>query len=465
MTIERMLNPEFYQGLLLQARDWALVNIFVAENFFALALQVLALVLARAAGEVAGRMIRKVIQDRLPDLSGGRLFYISSLVSKTVRLIPFLLSIFLLWISIKVFDNLTLKFFLLTLVLNLSMAWAVIQVATSVIGDSFWRRVLAVFAWLCAALNIIGLLDETIQLLEGIGFSIGTVHLNLLSVIKASVLLIVLYKAIQWVSSHLEKSLEAFSQITPSSRLMITKTINVTLFFLATLMALNSMGIDLTALAVFSGAIGVGVGFGLQKVVANFISGLILLSDKSVKPGDVIEIDAVYGWVKQMGGRCVSVITQDQKEYLIPNEDLITRQVVNWSYSSKQIRVKADVGVSYKADIHRAIAVITEAAGKVERVLGYPAPKCILTGFGDSSVDLQIRFWIKDPQNGVANVRSEVLLEVWDTLKAHDIEIPFPQRDVHLKLPQGVSATASVGAGGKGGEAPEGEEGGNGEGN
>jgi len=190
----------------------------------------------------------------------------------------------------------------------------------------------------------------------------------------------------------------------------------------------------LTALTLFSGAIGVGIGFGLQKIVGNFISGLILLSDKSIKPGDVVQLSDVYGYVKHMGGRYVSVITRDEKEYLIPNEDLITQQVINWSYSSRKIRIRVPVGVSYTADPHEVMQMIVRAVTGIDRIRIDPAPKCLLKGFGESSVDLELRFWIDDPQNGVANITSQVLLRIWDVLKESDIEIPFPQRDVHLMV-------------------------------
>jgi small-conductance mechanosensitive channel len=214
---------------------------------------------------------------------------------------------------------------------------------------------------------------------------------------------------------------------------MITKSVHITLLFLACLVALNSIGINLTALTLFSGAIGVGIGFGLQKIVGNFISGLILLSDKSIKPGDVVQLADVYGFVNHMGGRYVSVVTRDEKEYLIPNEDLITQQVINWSYSSRKIRIRVPVGISYNADPHGAIELISKVVSGIDRILVEPAPRCLLRGFGESSVDLELRFWIDDPQNGVANVTSEALLKIWDALKENSIEIPFPQRDLHLK--------------------------------
>jgi small-conductance mechanosensitive channel len=298
--------------------------------------------------------------------------------------------------------------------------------------DRFWSRLIAALSWSIAALNIIGILDETIAILEGIGFHIGDINLTLLSIVKALVILIALLKCVGWFSAYLEKKLVGVPEIMPSTRLMITKSVNITLLFLVCLVALNSIGINLTALTLFSGAIGVGIGFGLQKIVGNFVSGLILLSDKSIKPGDVVQLADVYGFVNHMGGRYVSVVTRDEKEYLIPNEDLITQQVINWSYSSRKIRIRVPIGVTYKTDPNQVMLMLVEAVKGIDRILTDPAPKCLLKGFGESAVDLELRFWIEDPQNGVANVTSEALLNIWDTLKENQVEIPFPQRDVHL---------------------------------
>jgi small-conductance mechanosensitive channel len=201
---------------------------------------------------------------------------------------------------------------------------------------------------------------------------------------------------------------------------------------------LSNSGINITAFAVFSGALGVGIGFGLQKVVSNLISGVILLLDRSIKPGDVIEVGQSYGRVHSMGARYASVITRDASEYLIPNEDLITQQVINWSYSSKNIRLKAPIGVGYGSDIPKVIELVQEAASKVDRVLENPAPKCLMKGFGDSAIDLELRFWIADPEQGCANVTSAVLVEVWKVFNENNVDIPFPQRDVRVQIVKGA---------------------------
>jgi small-conductance mechanosensitive channel len=201
---------------------------------------------------------------------------------------------------------------------------------------------------------------------------------------------------------------------------------------LAVVVALGAVGIDLTALAVFSGAIGIGIGLGLQQLAANVIAGFVLILDKSIKPGDVISIGETFGRVTSLGARYVSMRTRDGIEYLIPNNHFMNSGVENWSYSDVNVRLKVQVGVAYETDLHQAIALCIEAAKAVPRVLEQPRPICLVTGFGESAITLEIRLWINDPSDGVANVRSAVWLEVWDRFKQAGIRIPFPQRDVHI---------------------------------
>jgi len=214
---------------------------------------------------------------------------------------------------------------------------------------------------------------------------------------------------------------------------LLTKLAKFLIFTSAVLFTLSAVGVDLSAFAFLGGAIGVGLGFGLQKIVSNFISGIIILADKSIKPGDVVEIGSVYGWVKKLDTRFVSVVTRSGKEYLIPNEDFITKEVINWSYSDELVRVSAEVGVSYSSDLRLVEELILKAAEEKRRILSSPEPNCLLMGFGDSSVNFELRFWINDPRNGIQNIRSEVLFSIWDNFEEHGIEIPFPQRDYHLK--------------------------------
>jgi len=225
---------------------------------------------------------------------------------------------------------------------------------------------------------------------------------------------------------------------------LAAKLARISLITLAILIALSSVGIDLTALAVFGGALGVGLGFGLQKIFSNLVSGIILLLDKSIKPGDVISLGTTFGWINHLGLRYTSVITRDGMEHLIPNEELITQRVENWSFSNKLVRLRAPVGVSYHSDIRLAMQLCLDAAKMSPRVQLDPEPKVQLLGFGDNSVNLEIRFWVDDPEQGRANITSEILLAVWDSFHEHGIEIPFPQRDLHIKSLLGETDIAAL---------------------
>ncbi len=425
--METWFSMEKAMAFLFQLREWAATHLLAWENLVQAAVTAAALL----AGLVAGRWVSRFFSRHI----GERVFahpYLASVVRAMLQQIPLAAGAFLLWLSEVVFLQYDGNVFVLRLALSLLTAWIVIRLAASVILSRFWSRLVAAAAWTVAALNILGILDPAMAVLQQVGFTVGNVRLTALSVIKAAVMLVVLLRLGSVLSSYLDRRLQAIPEITPSTHVLLSKILKITVFVFVFVIALNSVGIDLTVLAVFSGAVGVGIGFGLQKVVANLISGIILLLDKSIKPGDVVELGGVYGWITDLRGRYVSVVTRDGKEYLIPNEDLITQQVVNWSFSNRRIRIRVPVGISYKADPHKAIELVVDAAKGTDRVLAYPEPRCLLKGFGDNSVDLELRFWIEDPQNGVANVRSRVLLKIWDALAENGIEIPFPQRDVHF---------------------------------
>ncbi|MDX1483057.1 MAG: mechanosensitive ion channel [Alphaproteobacteria bacterium] len=322
---------------------------------------------------------------------------------------------------------------LIGIAVSLLAAWVIIQLLSLVIKNRGGARLAALAIWSVAALNILDLLAPTVELLDAAAVNLGGFRLSLIVVIKGLILFAVLLWGALVVARVVEHRLVASEVLSPSLRVLTNQLTKITLVVIAVVIALASVGIDLTAFAVFTGALGVGVGFGLQKVVANLISGILLLLDRSIKPGDVIAVSGTYGWVNFMGARYLSLITRDGTEHLIPNESLITNPVENWSYSNELLRLKVPLGISYKSDLHKAIALVREAASEVERVLPEPNTVCLVKGFGDSSVDLEARFWINDPRNGVGNVKSQVLLRIWDKFHENDIEIPFPQRDLHLK--------------------------------
>lgn len=349
------------------------------------------------------------------------------------------LSLPLIWLTIEfailaIFQGVGPPSHIISAICSLLVAWIVINVVTSLAENKIWARLVAFSAWTVAALNILGLLTPTLVFLEDLAFNLGETRVSMLGVAKALVAGIIVFWVTFGLSRFLEARIHKSAALTPSVQVLTAKLVRVGLISAAVLIILSNSGINITAFAVFSGALGVGIGFGLQKIVSNLISGIILLLDRSIKPGDVIEVGQTYGRVNTMGARYASVITRDAMEFLIPNEDLITQQVINWSYSSKNVRLRAPIGVSYDTDIPKALELIVGAAAEVPRVLSNPAPKCLMRGFGDSAIDLELRFWIADPEDGCRNVTSEVLVSVWKLFKKEGINVPFPQRDIRVEM-------------------------------
>jgi small-conductance mechanosensitive channel len=236
------------------------------------------------------------------------------------------------------------------------------------------------------------------------------------------------------LSRLLQSRIDAADDLSPSLKALMAKTIGILLPVIAIVIALQVAGFNLATLAVFSGALGLGIGLGLQRIAANFIAGFTLIADKSIKPGDVIEIDNTFGWVTAMQARYVAIRTRDGTELLIPNDRFMTEGVINWSRSDRVVRLHAPFGVAYSTtDLRLVQELAVKAAAMVVRVVRQPAPVCNLIAFGDSSIDFDLRFWIRDPQNGMANVRSQVMIDLWRLLHEEGIEIPFPQRDLHVR--------------------------------
>ena len=376
-----------------------------------------------------GMPLKRILAERLARMATGPAH---QLLLALVRIVPWLVLLLILWAGRLTFHEAGRHARLLHLAENLALAWVIIRFTSALVRNTKVASGIAMAAWLFAALNIVGLIEPTLHVLDAMSVSIGHFRLSVLLVLKGVVFMTVLLWAANLSSRLIEQRLLKFHTIAPAMQVLTAKLAKVVLLTLAVVIALNAVGIDLTAFAVFSGAIGVGVGFGLQKVVSNLISGVILLLDRSIKPGDVIEIAGTYGWITRLNARFVSVSTRDGIEHLIPNEDLITQRVTNWSYSDDKIRLHVGLGIGYHCDVREAMRLCIEAARDVKRVLETPAPVCLLKAFGDNAIDLELRFWIHDPRNGTANVRSEVMLGVWERFREHGIEFPFPQRDLHI---------------------------------
>jgi small-conductance mechanosensitive channel len=295
-----------------------------------------------------------------------------------------------------------------------------------------WEGFISLSVWSLVALHLIGWLPDIIQALDDLAISFGDSRLSLLAILQLLLAIVFFFVMASWLTRLIEKQARRSPYINASMQVMLTKISKFTLYGLAVLFALKSVGIDLTAFAVFSGAIGVGIGFGLQRIFSNFISGFILLFDRSIRPGDVISVGDRFGWVQSLHARYVVVKDRDGVETLIPNENLITSEVTNWSYTDRAVRTKIPVQISYENDPEVAMNLLIEATIDKPRILKKPEPAARLLGFGDNGIDLELRIWINDPEEGVASVVSDVNLSIWKSFKEHNISIPFPQRDVRI---------------------------------
>jgi small-conductance mechanosensitive channel len=319
--------------------------------------------------------------------------------------------------------------------LLLALAWLAISVLSHTINSRALRNDLAAAGWIYVANTILGINDEVRDLLVAANIGVGQLQLSLWSILRGIVVFGLLLWLAYTVGNFLDHRIQRFEELTPSLRVLIGKILRISLVILAGMVAMSALEVDLTVFTVLSGAIGVGIGFGLQKVVSNFISGIIILADRSIKPGDTISLGETFGWIRELRARFVSVVTRDGREYIIPNEDFITREVINWSFSDDLVRLDVRFGVSYDSNPHVVCNLAVDATNAVARIVQSQKPVCWMTGFGDSSLDFVLRFWIRDPQNGLTNIRGQVLLALWDTFKENGVAIPYPHREVIFKTP------------------------------
>lgn len=265
-------------------------------------------------------------------------------------------------------------------------------------------------------------------------FSVGSLSFSAYDVLRGALVLAVVFWAAAIVSAIVEGRLKKLTRMRVTTRILITKVFQITLYVVAFLVTMDLMGLDLTTLTVFSGALGIGLGFGLQKISSNFISGLILLLERSVEQDDLIELpDGITGFVRRSSARYTLIETLDGKEILVPNEDLITNRVTNWTLTNTRGRIEVAIGVAYGSDLEKAQALILEAAREHPLTIEDPAPQCFLRNFGDSSVDFTLLFWIADVVKGRWAPQSEVMFAIWRKFREAGIEIPFPQREVHIR--------------------------------
>jgi small-conductance mechanosensitive channel len=403
---------------------WVAHFVLVRDTLVQLGAMLIVLGVVRALIHPLRRWVRRKVRWLPPALRGvGRA--IADVAAP-------LLGLLLLWFCMLADDALGLHANLLRFAESILFVTVLIRVSSKLIRNAVLARAVAIIAWIIAVLNIVGLIDPVSKLLAEMAIPIGNYQVSVLLVLKGMITLSVLLWLANVISRASEQRLQKVVPLSPSMEVLAEKAIRIVLLTLAVVIGLGSIGIDLTAFAVFSGAVGVGVGFGLQKVVSNLVSGVIILLDRSIKPGDVIEIDSTYGSVGRLNARYVSVKTRDCKEYLIPNEDLITHRVINWSYSDSQIRLHVRFVTINDADPHQVLGLAITAVRDIPRVLTAPKPACLLIGFDGNSQQYELRFWIDDPANGTAGVRSAVLLQLWDVLQEHGIKQPSSQYEITI---------------------------------
>jgi small-conductance mechanosensitive channel len=326
------------------------------------------------------------------------------------------------------------------------LSLAIIRLSVRVLGATLprarWVRAIeksiSWLAWGGVILWVTGVLPSMLEAMEDVGWKIGGARVTLRNVIEGTVTAGFVMVLALWVSAAIEKRLLRGSGDTLSFRKMAATLVRAGLLLIGLLLALSAVGIDLTALGVLGGALGVGIGFGLQKIAANYVSGFVVLAERSVRIGDTVKVDGFEGRISDIRTRYTVIRALNGREAIVPNEVLITQRVENWSLSSPLVALHCAVQVAYGTDVRALQPRLAAAVAAVPRVLADPAPDCQLSAFGADGMDLKINFWIADPQNGEGNVRSDVNLAVLDVLNAMGVEIPFPQRVVHAIAPRGA---------------------------
>ena len=413
-----------------------LTPIFTVEFLWQLALVAVAI----GIGYYLHLRFKAYVYERL-GVSESRQLRLGRLAFRGSERIVFPLSVFLLVGFVKsIAEAYKIHTPLLDIVIPLSLSLAVVRVSIYILRRSFtpspairaWEGVISLFVWSVVALYLLGWLGPVQAALDGVAFKIGNARFSLLSIIKLGIVLAILVTVANWVSRRLEGMTSKTTQMSSGMRVGLVKFTKVVLYTVAVLISLDSVGIDLTTLTVFGGALGVGVGFGLQRIASNFISGFILLFDRSIKPGDVISIGTRFGWVQELHARYIVVRDRDGVETLIPNENLITSEVINWSYSDRLVRMKIPVQISYESDPEVAMGILVDESKKNSRVLADPEPQARIIEFGDNGIGLELRVWYTDPEKGITNLKSDIYLAIWKRFKESGITIPFPQRDVHI---------------------------------
>ena len=426
-----------YQHLELVLQSW--ITAADAENFW---WQFLTLTIAAAFASLVNRRLQRLLQDSVG--SSGNSFRHLALHSLQRLLWP-VSALLVVIVGRAILGWYAAPVALVDIAMPVLIALAAVRVSVYVLRKAFTdnplvrssETAIVLLVWGLVILHLLGWLPEVLAMLDAVAIELGTVRVSVLSALQLILMVGVAFTLAIWLSEAINRQLQS-AGLTPSMQVGISKFSRCLLITLAVLIALNAAGIDLSSLAIFGGALGVGLGFGLQRIASNFISGFILVFDRSIKPGDIITVGQNTGSVHELRARYVVVRNREGVDTLIPNENLITSEVVNWSFADRNVRTTISVQCSYKDDPEQAMALMLESASASPRVLSDPAPVVRLISFGENGMDLQLQVWVNDPENGFANVKSDINLAIWRAFKAAGITIPYPQRDLHIKSMPGA---------------------------
>jgi len=407
--------------------------------------ELIAIIVSLLVSLIGGHFIRKWY--RRETARGSQTNWQARLIEGCVLLGPYLLALLVLLVLRAGLATVETRFDFVDIALRLIGALLLVRLGVYllrlVLGPKSWfrnwefRATLAI--WLVISFELLGWFSQVEQGLDQIDLLPGKATFSLWTLIKGVVVVTGFVIVTSIIARTVERRVMAMEAVAISTRIGVTKFAQFFLIGLGILLGVNAAGVDLTALTVLTGAIGIGLGFGLQAIASNFVSGFVLLMDKSIKPGDVISFTGHtgtstenFGWVQELRGRYVVVQDRDGVETLVPNQNLITNSVINWSYSDQRVRLRLPVMISYEDDPERALELLIEAAAGHPRILKDPGPVSRLMSFEDYGMRLEARFWIRDPMNGVNNVRSDVNRTIWRMFREHRITMPVARHDVRL---------------------------------
>lgn len=381
---------------------------------------------AVAAGIVFGTLFKRFIARRL----GGEDVW--NIIQKPLDLLLPLFTVIGIAIITPMLKRLVENPVLVFITMQVVLAWLLVLTVLMLVKNRFMARFISGVMILLLTLDVFHLLAPMSGYLNSIGFSVGDQHFTLLGLLQGIIIFVIVFWAATSVSSLTESHLRRNTRLNYNARELIVKFLKILIFFIAVVITLTSMGVDLTAFAVFGGALGVGIGLGLQKITSNFVAGITLLMEKSIRQGDLVEIDTIFGYVRELNIRATLIETFNGQEVLVPNETLISSNLINWTMSSREARVEVPVGVAYGSDYKLVKQLILQAASEHSKCLKEPEPNCYMRNFGDSSVDFLLVFWVGDVTDGRWGPQSDVMFRIAELFDEHGISIPFPQRDLHV---------------------------------